>query len=75
MACEKCQGINAGELVRLGVIEIISVSREHLLFITDTDVIAEGFPKLNRQQFIVMFCDHMKCTPSTEVTRIEFRYL
>jgi len=75
MGCEKCQGIKAGELVRLGAIEIVNVTREMLYEITKPDVIAEGFPELSPDEFVSMFCDHMNVSLNTEVTRIEFKYL
>ncbi len=75
MGVEKCQGIKKGELVRLGLIEIISVRREPLGFITKNEVVLEGFPKMYTGDFVDMFCKHMKCDITTEVTRIEFKYL
>jgi hypothetical protein len=35
----------------------------------------EGFPNMTGSEFVRMFCENMKCEPSTEVTRIEFEYL
>ena len=35
----------------------------------------EGFPEMTPAEFIDFFCEHMKCTPDTVVTRIEWRYL
>lgn len=75
MGCEQCQGIKAGTLNRLGEIEIVSVRKEQLSFISSKDVALEGFPNMTTDEFITMFCGHMKCTAWTEVTRIEFRYL
>jgi hypothetical protein len=79
MACEKCQGIQKGGLVRLGVIEIISVTREPLHRMTAdpaygrAEAIREGFPEMSGREFVGMFTSHMKCLPATVVTRIEFR--
>jgi hypothetical protein len=79
MACEKCQGIQKGGLVRLGVIEIISVTREPLHRMTAdpaygrAEAIREGFPEMSGREFVEMFTSHMKCLPATVVTRIEFR--
>jgi len=75
-ACLKCQGLKKGEKVKkLAVIEVVSVRREPLAAITYHDVDAEGFWALTRTGFIKMFCKHMRCSPSDEVTRIEFRYV
>ena len=41
--------------------------------ITQDDVRREGFPDMTPAEFVAMFCRHMRCTPSTMVTRIEFR--
>ncbi len=75
-ACEKCQGLKPGEqIVKLGQIRVKSVRREALHDCTDAEAVREGFPDLTGEEFIEMFCDHMKCDPSTVVTRIEFEYL
>lgn len=74
--CVKCQGLKPGEAIeRLCVVRVVSVRRERLDEITDDDVAREGFPEMNAGQFVAMFCDHMKTSPSTEVTRIEFEYV
>jgi len=85
--CEKCQGLKPGEkLVRICVIEVVSKRRERLdLMQTDLDY---GFKECQREgfgeheayqwpsQFVAMFCDtHKGCTPETEITRIEFKYI
>jgi hypothetical protein len=75
-AVEKSQGLKKGEKVkRLGTIEILSVRRERLSQIDPSDVIKEGFPSYSIDSFVAMFCRHMKCRPSTIVTRIEFKKL
>ena len=80
-------GLKPGEkLEKLGVIEVVSIRRERLDRITKLNSLSEpsygfseccleGFPNLTRQQFVDMFCSHMKCKPSTKVTRIEFKYI
>ena len=85
--CEKCQGLKPGEhLVKLASIELVSVRRESLneltrrLFYGIEEVKREGFSYSFPQdkwagQFIRMFCEHMKATPETEVTRLEFKYI
>ena len=76
MACVKCQGLKKGEHVeRIHPIKIVSSQRESLYTITPEDVIREGFPKLDPIRFIVMFCEHMDCSPSKLVNRIEFEHL
>jgi hypothetical protein len=87
MGCEKCMGRKPGEpLVRLGMIEVVSVRREPLMRMTQAasygfkECVAEGFgddPRLRfPSEFVKFFCDsHVGCTPATQVTRIEFKYL
>jgi hypothetical protein len=76
-AVRKSRGLRAGEkLAPLRVLEIALITREPLLAITPEDVIREGFPDMTREKFISMFCaSHKGCTPETEITRIEFRYV
>lgn len=74
--CRKVMGRKKGEpLVRLAEVEVVSVGRERLRWITDADVEREGFAGGRRPDFVRFFCEHMNCTPNTEVTRIEWRYL
>lgn len=80
MACRKCMGLKPGEsIVRLGEIEVVSVRREPLNRMSAdaaygrAEAIREGFPQMTGGQFVEMFCEHMKATPATVVTRIEFR--
>lgn len=73
MACEKCMGLGKGGTpVRLGEIRVVSVRREPLDAIDQTDVIREGFPEMSPAEFVAMFRSHMRCEASTVVTRIEF---
>ena len=78
-ACEKCMGRKHGEpLVKLAVIEVVSVRREPLdsiLRADENEPTREGFPLLGRVEFLKVFCEEMKCQPETEITRIEFKYL
>lgn len=75
-AVEKAMGLKKGDKPKtLAVIEIVSVRREPLEFITDDEVRREGFPDMTAEQFVRMFCEKMKCAPHTVCTRIEFRYL
>lgn len=73
----KGQGLKKGEKVeRIGPpIRFTAVTRELLYHITPDDVRREGFPTMTPAEFIAMFCKHNRCTPDTEVTRIEFTYL
>lgn len=81
MACEKCQGIRKGGLVRLGAIEVVSVRLERLDRMTADPAYGaeearrEGFPEKSGADFVAMFTAHMKCQPSQIITRIEFRKL
>lgn len=76
-AVEKSQGLGkGGKLKRLAVIRVTEVRREELQAITDSDVIAEGFPNLTAPEFITFFIDsHKHCAPDTVVTVIRFEYL
>jgi hypothetical protein len=81
-ACEKCQGLGkGGKVVRLGVIELVSVRLEPLeaMLIGPAygarEVVREGFPKMTAAEFVDMFCEHNRCSRDSHVTRLEFRYL
>lgn len=80
-AVEKSQGIKRGGLVRICVIEVVSVRVEPLYAIHDpfsyglAEVRAEGFEGLTPSEFVQMFCGHMGGSPEQVVTRIEFRYV
>ena len=82
-ACVKCMGLKKGQKPEvLGIIEVVSVRREPLHFITADDVRREGFRDKGREWFIAMFRKSHK-NPRTRkpiqrrhiVTRIEFRYV
>ena len=75
--CRKVMGRKPGEpLERITDIEVTSVRRERLDAISIADVLLEGFPGMTRTEFVNFFChSHKGCTPETEVTRIEWRYL
>ncbi len=75
--CRKVMGRRHDEpLVRLVDVEVVSVRREPLEAITAEDIEREGFPGWSPRTFIEFFCNtHKGCTPTTEVTRIEWRYL
>lgn len=76
--CRKVMGRRKGEpLVRIAEVEVISVRRERLADILGDplDVSREGFPRWTPSQFVNFFCDHMRCYPQQDITRIEWRYL
>lgn len=76
--CRKVVGRRKDEpLVRICEVEVVDVRRERLSAITDADVEREGFDldEWVASDFVDFFCEHMKCKPETEVTRIEWRYL
>lgn len=76
MGVRKSMGRRKGEpIVKLGAIRIVSVRREPLHAITQSDVISEGFGTWKPKWFVQMFCTHMKCKPQTHVNRIEFEYV
>lgn len=76
VAVDKAMGLRKGESPKtLAVIRVVAVRREPLNAITPEDVEAEGFPGQTPEQFIELFTRAMRCTPETEVTRIEFEYL
>lgn len=73
VAVEKAMGLKKGERHNvLGRIRVVSVRREPLSKITDADVAREGFPAMDRAEFVAMFCKAFRCKPGTTVTRIEF---
>lgn len=75
--CRKVMGRMPGEpLVRLAEVEVVDMSRQQLQARNTPDEAAlEGFPDLTWSEFVAFFCAEMCCTPSTVVTRIEWRYL
>lgn len=73
---EKAMGLKKGEtIVRLGPIEIVSNWPEPLNIITPAEMILEGFPEMSPDEFIRMFCRHMKVPPDKVVNRIAYKYL
>jgi hypothetical protein len=75
-AVEKARGLKKGQKIkRLALLRCVSNTRVKLSAITYTDVRREGFPELNRSEFVAMFCRHMRCNPSQSLQRIVFEYL
>lgn len=62
-------------LVRIVDVEVVAVRREPLSSIGPGETALEGFPDMTGGAFVGFFCEHMRCTPDTPVTRIEWRYL
>lgn len=75
MGVEKGMGLKAGEKVKkIYPIQIISVRREPLNYITAAEVVREGFPWMSIREFMTMFMNsHKGCKPETVVNRIEFK--
>lgn len=75
-ACRKCQGLKKGEHPEvLATIRVLSVDQMFLNDIDALDVEREGFPGMTPEQFVKMFCRHMKSDSRGIVTRIEFQYV
>jgi len=75
-AVEKGMGLKKGDKVKkIGLIEIVSVTREPLSRVTYTECVREGFPEMNPDEFVSMFCRKNKCSPDTVVNRIGFMRL
>lgn len=80
-AVSQCMGLRKGQRAEVyGVLEVLDVRREPLEAITAEDVRREGFdfghptPEAEREAFIMLFCQHMRCYRHTLVTRIAFRF-
>jgi hypothetical protein len=75
--CRKVMGRKPDEpLVRIAEVEVVSVTREQLIELTDAEVALEGFPEMGRVDFINrFFVGAQGIYPHEHVTRIEWRYL
>ena len=74
LGVDKVMGFRKGEQATvLGELEVVSVRRERVDAIEQSDVRREGFPTMTPDGFVAMFCKAMRCTPDTLVTRIEYR--
>lgn len=75
--CKKVMGRRRGEpLDRIADVEVTGIRRERLDAITPDDITAEGFPGMTPGEFVAFYCDsHCGCTPETEITRIQWRYI
>ena len=75
-AVEKVMGLKKGEKVNvLARIRVVSIRREPLFAVTESDIEKEGFPNMSKDKFIAFFQKHMKCKTTEMVNRIEFEYL
>lgn len=73
---EKAMGLKKGEKHKtLAIIKVTGVRQEPLNACTNKDAVAEGFPEMTGAEFAEFFCKAMRCTPDTNVTRIEFEYI
>ena len=73
-AVKKSMGLKKGEKVEpLAELEIVSVRKERLFHVTNDDVRREGFPELNRWDFINLVRNIARCHALDYVNRIEFR--
>lgn len=72
-------------LVVVAHVVVVSTRWERLDAITDADVLREGFSHADLADywhdgslgcaFVRFFTEHMRCTPATEVNRIEWEYV
>ena len=73
---DRVMGFKQGErpqpLIPGWVVRVLTVRREPLEDITQTDVMREGFPEMTPAEFVAMYRKHSK---AVEVTRIEFEYV
>jgi len=75
-ACEKCQGLGkGGKIVKICQIKVLHVRPEILYNMPPLDCEKEGFPEMDRYDFIEMFTKEMRCERNAAVNRIEFEYL
>lgn len=75
-ACVQCQGLKKGEKIeKIGPIRVKESGPETLFLIDKEDCAKEGFPEMEPEDFIGMFCREMKCLRDKIVNRIEFEYI
>ncbi len=74
---EKAMGLRKGEAIKKigSPIRIVSVRKEHLFEIDDTDCAMEGFPHYTPEEFVHMLCSQYGCARDQTVNRIEFEYV
>jgi hypothetical protein len=59
----------------LAVVELVGARREELRAITPDEVRREGFPEMDPQGFVDLFCAAQGSCPEDSVWRFEWRYL
>jgi hypothetical protein len=77
-AVEKVQGLKKGEKHnRLALCRCLKNDQVTLNgpTMTPDDCRREGFPEITPQQFVEMFCKHMRCEPDKQVRRVDFEYV
>jgi hypothetical protein len=75
-AVTKTMGFKKGERAEhLANIRVIKTWREPLNRIDRAGVVAEGFPEMSVEQFILFFCLINNCEPDVDVRVIRFEYL
>lgn len=77
-AVEKAQGLKKGEKVQRLVLLRCKSNTATVLdssSLTQNELAREGFPLLNRSQFVAMFVKANGCKPKSQVRRIEFEYV
>jgi len=76
-AVHKSQGLKKGEHpIQLAVLRVETCWREPLDFISQAEVVREGFPDMTCEEFIAMFIkSHKGVTRHTRVRRIQFSYV
>ena len=74
---EKAQGLKKGEKVKRigGLIRVVSVRAQTINWITERDVIREGFLEMTPDEFVEMYCRANKVPPDDVCNRIEFEYV
>ncbi len=74
--CDKCMGLKKGQKPRqIRKVRLTEVRREPLDAIDQEGVNREGFPDMTPAHFVAMFCHHMKCRQTDEVTVLRFEFL
>ena len=81
-AVEKGQGLKKGEKIqRINLIKTVSARPETINTMSIDPVYGkkecklEGFPNMEPDEFVEMFCDMNKCLPKRIINRIEFEYI
>lgn len=54
---------------------MVSVTKQVIEEMPESDCLLEGFPSWSAESFIEMYCDANRCDPADTCNRIEFVYL